>query len=81
MALRGSGSRAATPGADYSTGARGWLAFDPGDTEKWVQIPLPEDDRQEPPEHFLVKLLRVSPYRTGPPIADSQATMTITDND
>ncbi len=79
--FRGSGSQAATPGADYSTRARGWLAFGPGDTEKWVQIPLPEDDRQEPQEHFLVRLLRVSPYRTGPPIADSQATMTITDND
>ena len=81
IAFPSSGSQAATPGADYSTRARGWLAFNPGDTEKWVQITLPEDDRQEPQEKFLVKLLRVSPYHTGPPIADNQATMTITDND
>ncbi len=81
MTFSGNGSRAATPGADYSTRARGWLAFDPDDTEKWLRIPLLEDNYQEPPEHFLVRLLRVAPYHNGPPIADSQATMTITDND
>ncbi len=71
------GSSAATPGVDYST-ARGWLDFGPGDTELWAQIPLLEDDRQEPQEQFLVKLIWVTP---GLPIADGQATMTITDND
>ena len=72
------GSSAATAGVDYSSGARGWLDFGPGDTELWAQIPLLEDDRQEPQEQFLVKLIWVTP---GLPIADGQATMTITDND
>ena len=72
------GSSAATAGVDYSSRARGWLDFGPGDTELWAQIPLLEDDRQEPQEQFLVKLIWVTP---GLPIADGQATMTITDND
>ncbi len=77
MTFNGDGSLAATPGVDYST-ARGWLDFGPGDTELWAEIPLLEDDRQEPQEQFVVKLIWATPGLT---VADGQATMTITDND
>ncbi len=82
----GNGNLIAVPGRDYPARALGLLSFNPGDTEKWAQIPLLEDSLQETEEQFYVRLVLVYPYATnpytpGPPIADRQATMTITDND
>ena len=56
----------AMPNRDYNK-ASGWLTFEPGTTEQWAEVIVPDDAIDEPDEPFLVLLAFVDPHRGGPP--------------
>ena len=58
-------------------GMNGWLVFAPGETSKWAEVYLNDDQYTEPDETFLVKLSNPK----GGSIVQGKATMTITDDD
>ena len=66
----------ATAGADY-TATSGTLTFAPGETSKWVNVPVLDDAVDEGEETFTLRLSNA----TGAPIGDGEAVGTITNDD
>ncbi len=63
-------------GSDY-TATSGTLTFNPGDTEKFIPIPITDDASAEPAETFKVTLSNA----VGASLGTAEATVTIADND
>ncbi len=55
MVLNSAGPAAAVPGQDY-TPVSGTVTFGPGDTEKQVRVPVPDDNADEVDKQFLLLL-------------------------
>ena len=67
----------ATAGDDY-TATSGTLTFNPGETLKYISVPILDDDIDEDDEQFTVK---IEAYRDGATSSNSTATGTITNSD
>ncbi|QDT27728.1 Calx-beta domain protein [Gimesia panareensis] len=70
----------ANSGSDYQS-KTGTLTFNPGDTTQTIHITLTDSDIIEPDETFLVNLSNPQSGVYQPTLADSQAVVTIQDND
>ena len=73
-------SSGALSGLDYQT-STGTLQFNIGDTSKTITIPIIDSDLVELDETFLVTLSNVQAGFVAPKIANSQAEVTINDDD
>ncbi|WP_417386428.1 Calx-beta domain-containing protein [Gimesia sp.] len=70
----------ASSGSDYQSNT-GTLTFDPGETTQSIQITINDSDMTELDETFLVNLYDPQSAGFQPTLADSQAVVTIEDND
>lgn len=67
-------------GSDYQS-KTGTLTFNPGDTTQTIQISIIDSDITESDETFLINLTNPQSGAFQPTLADSQAVVTIQDND
>ena len=70
----------ATSPSDYQSKS-GTLTFNPGDTTQIIQISIIDSDMTEPDETFLINLTNPQSSVYQPILSDSQAVVTIQDND
>ena len=81
-AVRGGGflsTRSATFGEDYRGSTSGTLIFEPGQTEKTIELEIIDDDEPERLENIFINLSD----RSNPPVnvGTSQAEIVIIDDD